>query len=346
MSTYLSTATPAELAARIAAARSLVVVTHAKPDGDAMGSVLALVRAARACHVPAHGLLVGPVDGNLLALARPDELHIHREGDALPDAELIAVVDTGSWSQVEPLGQWLREHQSRVIGVDHHARGEDVARCRLVDSTAASATQVLITVIDAMGAPLTAGADERGSFGIAEALFAGLATDTGWFQFSSANEPVFHLAGRLLGAGANKQRIIEQLEHNERPPRLAATGIALRSIRWLAQGRAVLMNLTLNDIAATGAAPEDLGGIVNVPMSVGTVVMSILATEVPGGMTKVSFRSKPRGCGSPWYDVNELAASFGGGGHVQAAGARIVAPHAEALDRLATAVEALSATPS
>lgn len=340
MTTYLSTSTAAELAARITSAPSLLVLTHAKPDGDAMGTVLALVRAARFKGVRAHGLLIGPVDPNVLALARPDEVSLLATGAVPAEAALVAVVDTGSWSQVEPLGAWLRERRDRVIGIDHHARGDDVAPSRIVDSSAASATQVVVEVIDALGVPLEAGGE---GYSIAEALFTGLATDTGWFQFSSADERVFHLAGRLLAAGADKQRLIALLEQNERPARLAATAAALASIRWLAGGRVVLMDLSLADIARAQALPEDLGGIVNAPMSVGSVVMSILATEVEGEITKVSFRSKPRQCGAPWFDVNQLAARFGGGGHVQAAGARIKAPHAEAVARIESLVADVAA---
>ncbi len=326
MTPYHSTSTPQGLAKRLSTAARVAVLTHSKPDGDAMGSVLALVRALRCRAISATGFLVGPIDPNLLALAREDEVTMLTDGAEPDEPDLTVVVDTGAWSQVEPLGGWLRARADRVLGIDHHARGDDLAPMRLVDSTAASATQVLLTVIDALGVPLSFGADAAGRFSVAEALFTGLATDTGWFRFSSAGEPVFHVAGRLLGAGVNKQRLLQQLEENERPSRLVATGRALRSIEWLADGRVVMMQLSPKDLAEVEARPEDLGGIVNVPMSVGAVVMSVLLTEVDPGLTKISFRSKPKQCGSPWFDVNKIAAQFGGGGHVQAAGARIAGP--------------------
>ncbi|MDA0802532.1 MAG: DHH family phosphoesterase [Planctomycetota bacterium] len=325
MINYLSTATTEQIASRLGAAATVAVLTHSKPDGDAMGSVLGLVRALRARSVDAHGFLVGPIDPNLLALARQGEVVLHAPGTAPRETELVVVVDTGAWSQVEPLGAWLKERADRVIGIDHHARGDDLAPMRLVDVTAASATQVLLAVIDSLGVPLEYGADAERRFSIAEALFAGLAADTGWFRFSSADERVFHVAGRLLGAGVNKQRLVQQLEENERPTRLAATGLALQSIRWLASGSVVMMRLSYADIVAASARPEDLGGIVNVPLVVGSVSMSILLTEAEPGITKISFRSKPLNCGRPSFDVNKIAATFGGGGHVQAAGARILA---------------------
>ncbi len=343
MTTYHSTTTPASLAARLRTAKRVAVLTHAKPDGDAMGSVLGLVRALRCCHVSATGFLVGPIDPNLLALARAGEVDVVRDATSIGEPDVIAIVDTGAWSQVEPLGDWLRARADRIVGIDHHARGDDVAPMRLVDSTAASATQVLLTVIDELGASLTFGGDDSGRFSVAEALFTGLATDTGWFRFSSAGEPVFHVAGRLLGAGVDKQGLLQQLEENERPSRLVATGLALRSIQWLAGGRVAIMQLCPADLAAAGAQPEDLGGIVNVPMSVGSVVMSVLLTEAEPGLTKISFRSKPRQCGAPWFDVNKLAAQFGGGGHVQAAGARIAGPIAVAAMQVQACVESAAA---
>jgi phosphoesterase RecJ-like protein len=342
---YRSNATPDRLAARIRGGRRLVVTSHAKPDGDALGSVLAVIRAANALGIAAEGWLIGPFEPNLLSLAEPTPLiRIDPAAPRLPTAEpdLIVIVDTGAWSQLEPLAAWLRPRVERAIGIDHHARGDLVAAERVVDIACGSTTAVLVPILDALGVPLTTGGDADGRGSVAEALFLGLATDTGWFRFQNARPAEFALAGRLLAAGVDKDRLYAVVEQSQRRERLAIEARALGSARFLADGGVALMSLALADFAATGATLEETGGVVNLPMSVASVRVSALLIESEPGLVKVSFRSKPKADGARFFDVNEIAARFGGGGHVHAAGARIRGSLAEAT---AAVERALTGTP-
>ena len=338
--TYASTATPQRLAERIRGAASLLVTSHDKPDGDAVGSVLALVRAARAAGIRAEGWLSGPFDPSLSVLLA-GEL-VGRAPESMPAGEfdLVAVVDTGSWSQLEHLGAWLRARQDRCIGVDHHRSGDTGFADRIVETGCASCTQALVPVIDALGVSFDApGSGGAGS--IAEALFAGLATDTGWFRFSGADAAVFALASRLLGAGVEKDRLYRQLEETARPQRIGLLGHALGRLRWLAGGRAALMTLSPQDFSRSSGSAEDLAGVVNVPMTVGSVEVSVLLSQnEPGPVVKISFRSKPPMVrGGPFVDVNRLAGEFGGGGHVHAAGARFRGDMEQAAAAVSAAIE-------
>lgn len=337
-SAYESTIGTEGAAAMLRSAARIAVVTHWKPDGDAMGSVLALTRALRAAGREVEPFIAGPLDPNVHALANPGEVLVAPGRMPRADTDLAVVVDTGAWSQLEPFQAWLKSMHGRVLGIDHHARGDDVAQHRIVDTSCASATQVIAGVIDALGVPFTEGS-ARGS--IAEAIFAGLATDTGWFRFKSAGPAVFSLAARLLGLGVDSQRLVQMLDENERPPRLGMLGRALSSIEYVG-GEAAIMRLGPDDFAATGARQEDIGGVVNAPMVVGAVRVSVLLTQVPGegAVTKMSFRSKAATApGQRFTDVNRLAAEFGGGGHAQAAGARLDMPIGAAAERVRAAVE-------
>ena len=338
--TYASTASAQRLADRLRAAGRLLVTTHDKPDGDAIGSAMALVRAARACGVDARAWFAGPFDpslGVLFAGERPG-----RAPESIPDGDfdLVAVVDTGSWSQLEHLGPWIKARIDRCIGVDHHRSGDTGFADRIVDTACASCTQALVPVLDALGVRFDApGSGGAGS--IAEALFAGLATDTGWFRFSSADAPVFALASRLLAAGVEKDRLYRQLEETARPQRLGLLARALGGMRWLADGRAALMTLSPQDFAHSSGSAEDLAGVVNAPMTVGAVeVSALLSQNEPGPVVKVSLRSKPpMAKGAAFVDVNRLAGEFGGGGHVHAAGAKFRGSMAEAAKAVADAIE-------
>ena len=328
---YVSNATPRELAGRLRAAESVLIVTHHKPDGDALGTSLALHRGLESIGVRSEIVISGPIDPNLLALTIPadrvERLENLESLDERPEPSLIAVVDTGAWTQLESLGDWLRARTDRVIGIDHHARGGSVAGERIVDTSCASATQVLVPVLDALDVDL---ATDR----IAEALFLGLATDTGWFRFSSAGPEVYRLAARLMEAGADKDAIYETVEQNASPSRFAMLARALGSLRFIDHGAVAVMTLGLADFADTGANLEELAGIVNEPLRIGSVRASILLTEAESGRTKMSFRSKPPNESGSFIDVNELAARFGGGGHVHAAGARVDADLDEAFRQL------------
>jgi hypothetical protein len=123
-----------------------------------------------------------------------------------------------------------------AIGIDHHARGDEVAARRIVDVSCGSCTALLVHVIDALGVPLATGADARGRGSVAEALYLGLATDTGWFRFQNARAPEFALAARLLGAGVDKDYLLERIEQSHRESRLRIEAKALSSVQFIDLG--------------------------------------------------------------------------------------------------------------
>jgi phosphoesterase RecJ-like protein len=341
---YASNATAEELGAELRAASRVLLLSHAKPDGDALGSLLALRECVLGHGAVGEAVLMGPVEGALLEIGKAIMERgvrasgglrvLEREGLPAAEPDLIVLVDTGSWAQVEPVAAWLRPRRERMIGVDHHAGGsEDLVPRRLVEPACASTTQALVPVLEAAGAQMTPA--------LASALYMGLATDTGWFRFASADARVFALASRLLAAGAHRDLIYARLEQNAKLPRLALLARALASLELHGAGTASIMSLGLEDFAATGAGPEDAGGFVNEAMALRSVRLSILLTQVEPGVTKASFRSKPLLPGDAresLVDVNALAARFGGGGHVHAAGARLNADLAKARGLVADAV--------
>ena len=339
---YHTNTTVEDLARELRAARSVLVTTHQKPDGDALGSVLAVVRACQAVGVPAEGWVVDPCEGNLRSFEGSScVVHVHPRKPELPrgDHDLVVVVDTGAWTQLEVIAPWLRERHAQVIGFDHHARGDLVAARRVVDVGCGSCTALLARLVDAMGVSLAAGADERGRGSIAEALYMGLATDTGWFRFPNARAAEFALAARLLEAGVDKDAMYQQIEQSSRAERVELQACALSSLEMLSAGRVALMRLRAADFAETGAMLEETAGIVNIPMEIAAVRASILVVEdAQAGIIKLSFRSKPADDSGSFIDVNELAARFGGGGHVHAAGAKQQGALDEVVSRVRTAI--------
>ncbi|MDP6692805.1 MAG: DHH family phosphoesterase [Phycisphaerales bacterium] len=319
---YVTTTTFEALAARINEAEKITITTHRKPDGDAMGSVVAMYRALCSIEKDAEVLIVGPIEHGLAIIAGDTPIRLF-ENEGLPEEEpdLIIVVDTGAWSQLEAIEPWLREHAHKVVGLDHHANGDNVAEDRIVDVSAAAAAQVVLELLNAMNIDLGSG-----DGCIAEALFVGLATDTGWFRYSNADARCFADASKLLQHDLNRYDIYRSLEETARPARMALLQRMLASLEIV--GNVAIMSLRSPDFGETGGDSTDLVGLVNTPMVIEGVQASILLTDANPGVTKMSFRSKPAmpNDQSSLIDVNELAGFFGGGGHIHAAGARVKEP--------------------
>jgi bifunctional oligoribonuclease and PAP phosphatase NrnA len=345
MMAYASNATVAEIAKRIAAARRVLITTHTKPDGDAIGSTLALARALAHKKIQSQIVLMGPIERSLLTIVGETPIQRLEEGkksDLRAETfDLIVVLDTGSWSQLELIEPILKTRFNDIIVIDHHAHGDEVGGVggmRLVDPTCVSTTALLVPVIEALGVPLIGGGENDG---IAEPLFVGLATDSGWFRYGNAGADAFALAARLLDCGVDKSRLYQILEETHSPQRLALEARGLASLEYVRGGSVAIQTLRMRDFQETGGSSEDLTGLVNAPMTVGQVRVSILLSQTQPKLTKISFRSKPSppgGGAEDFDDVNIMAQQFGGGGHIHAAGARLAFDIDEAKARVKAAL--------
>jgi phosphoesterase RecJ-like protein len=322
-----------QLAADLRKAKSVVVTTHAKPDGDAVGSTLALVRSLERAGVKGEIWLIGPNPkwlGDVAGSAAIRELKPGAplsfvDGKPATDPDLCVVVDTGTWSQVAELRPWLEPRAARTIVVDHHLQGDPpMATRRVVESACASCTQVL--------APLCVELCKVGSAAklapdIAGALYLGLATDTGWLRFSSVTPATLRLAADLIEAGVDHTRLYMLIEQQQAVARWRLLARALASLELFnahAKDDTAVMALTLADFSETGADSNDTSGFADMLLTVASVQVAAVLTEslvAPGEppLTKYSLRSKP---GPNAVDVNRVCQKIGGGGHARAAGAK------------------------
>ena len=334
---YESTASYTEIAERINAATNIVVTTHRKPDGDAIGSVAAMYRGLKEIGKNVTPLIIGPLDHGLKLMSKDVPIHlVEEEGLPKDEPDLIIVVDTGAWSQLEAIQDWLKERAKLIVGLDHHANGDEVAAMRIVDTTAAACTQVVMSLFEEMNIELGSGNNS-----VAEALFIGLGTDTGWFRFSNADARCFSDVATLLEHDINRYHIYRTLEETARPARMELMQRMLASVEYV--GPVAIMCLRSTDFQETNGSSTDTVGLVNTPMVLAQVNASVLLTDSDPTVTKISFRSKPAMPDSPvsLIDVNELARNFNGGGHVHAAGARVFAPLEEVKSNLIKLIESL-----
>jgi len=323
---YASSIDTEQAAAALAQCRSALVLTHAKPDGDATGSSLAITRTLLALGKKVETWYIGPFPAWLDLATGATAVSKIGSTDGLPAPagfDLIVVVDTGSWSQLDLIARWLKGNESRTMILDHHLNGNvEIADRRLIVPVAASTTQLIAPIVAAaLGLP----GPRKLPLDIATPLYMGMATDTGWFKFSNATADTFRMAAELLDAGVNATDIYEMIEQQNNPSRPKLLGRALSSLEFDDDGRYVKMSLTLKDFDDVGAETEDSGGFAEHALSVHgvQVVVTLNETTREGAfdpLTKVSMRSKP---GPKAIDVASACAKLGGGGHARAAGVKL-----------------------
>jgi phosphoesterase RecJ-like protein len=309
-----------------------LMTTHVRPDGDGLGSMLALaetlqglgkdVRMVVASVYPPRYRFLDP-EGRVEQFQEP--VAEYRAADA------VVILDTGTWSQLGTFGPFLKALPAAKVVIDHHQTQDDLGALALVDTTAEATGRLALEAIRALGAPLTVSA--------AGNLFVAVAMDTGWFRHSNTTPATLLLASELVAAGARPERLYEELFERNSLGRLRLTGLILERLQLAHDGRVAWTEIRRGDYEATGARPQDSEDLVNYPRSLEGVEVGLFFMEQPRGGIKVSFRS--RGA----VDVARVAEGFGGGGHRQASGAILQAPLQEARARVLAAVAAALPAP-
>jgi phosphoesterase RecJ-like protein len=335
--TWTTNATAADIVERLQAAQRIAVLTHAKPDGDALGSTLAVTRAMHIAGMQATPLYIGPWPSRFDPLLGDTHVvHEHHgcwDKPPMSDADCFLITDTGSWNQIADARTSIEGRAADTIIIDHHRHGDaEIADRRLIDTHAAAACEI---VADLCCLLLGVSLPSQLPPAVAEPLYLGIATDTGWFRYSNLRPQTLRLAADLLDAGVDADRLFQISDQNDPPARLELMRKALASLELHDNARVAVMVLTQADFEAAGASLDEASGIIDMPKSVGAVRVVALLTEVDGTLSKVSLRSK---AGEDPVDVNLVAQQFGGGGHKHAAGAKIKAPIDEARRQITEAL--------
>ncbi len=325
------------IADRLRAAQRIAILTHAKPDGDAIGSTLALARTLTRMGKHAIPVYLNPWPARFdPVLADTPVIHEHADcwsEAALDNIDTVAILDTGSWNQLADARTWIAGREDSTIIIDHHAHGDpEIAAARLIRTSAAAAAQIAADICcNLLGAE-----PSDLPVSIAEPLYLGIATDTGFFRYSSVTPDTMRLAADLIDAGVQHNALYRLVEQSDDVSRLRIITRALNNMQLFANDAAAVITISQQDADECGVSMDDVGGLADLPQSVASVRAVAVITEVDPEMSKVSFRSK---AGPDHIDVNTLAQQFNGGGHVHAAGAKIHKPLAEARALIIAALE-------
>ena len=290
--------------------RLFVLVTHVNPDGDAIGSEVGLGRflGSRGREVRIVNSDATPVTLRWLEESGPaaESYDPSRHDDLFAAADALVLLDNFAPDRLGKIERLVLTHAAKTFCIDHHPARETPWGYHLID-TGAGATAVLVY-------ELVTAAGWRPDRAAAEALYAGLATDTGFFRFNSTSARALRIAAELLEAGADPTRSYGEVYERNSPAYTRLLGRALAGLRLEADGRLGIVGVTRRMVEECDAGGVDTSEVTTHVLAVDGVRIAVLFREQPGGSVKVSLRSKGL------LDVQALASEFGGGGHRNASG--------------------------
>lgn len=297
-----------EIARTIRESSRVFLATHVNPDGDAIGSLLALNCLLTRLGMDVTAFIADPIPSNFRFLPTSDLVINTLGGQQGRSFDLAIVVDSTDWERTgTDIPSIVRPN--KVINIDHHVSNNSFGDINYVDPNASAVGEMLCNVIDALGEPIDAG--------VAACLYTAILTDTGSFTYSNTTARSFEISEKLVRAGARPAKIAEEINENYSVSRLELLRLALFSLEFTGESRIGSMTITQEMFRETGTGPDMIEGFIDYPRFVAGVKVAVLFRELAGGGYKVSFRSRDS------LDVSRIAGHFGGGGHLNASGCTI-----------------------
>ncbi len=291
---------PAELIAAVRAGRRFVVASHQRPDGDAIGSAMAMALALRAMGKDAAVVFDAAPPAFLQPFPGVNGIQLTTSVTEPYDAALIMECSELSRTGVAGLDR------SPVFNIDHHPGNTGYGVINWIDESAAACGEMVCTVIDALGVPLTRD--------IATHLYLAVLTDTGSFHFSHLTPWTYEVARRAVEAGADPQWIARTHYDSSSLARVRMFGAVLNDMVIQNEGKVALLAITRKAMSDLGGTSDDLEGLINFPLTVKEIQAVAFFKEAGDHDWRVSMRSKGE------VNVGAIAKHFGGGGHKNAAG--------------------------
>ncbi|WP_223066814.1 DHH family phosphoesterase [Paenibacillus caui] len=285
-----------------------LIVSHVQPDGDAVSSTLA-VGWLLSCLGKKYAMVnEGPIPRRMSYLWHADKI-VDLSKESLPHTyKHVICVDCADFKRVGTTREYF-DGDALLLNIDHHPTNDGYGSVNLIVPDAAATAEILFDVLECAGVELDKDA--------ATAIYTGILTDTGGFRYSNTSPKVMSIASRLLEYGVDGPWLSEQLLEQMTYPQLRILTKALNKLECTEDGKISWVSITDEDLAEAGAIHEDLEGIVNYPRNISGVEVGMLFKVINGNAVKVSMRSAGK------VNVAAVAQSFGGGGHVRAAGARL-----------------------
>jgi phosphoesterase RecJ-like protein len=300
----------------------IAITSHVVPDGDNIGSSLAMCLALKKLNKQAEFILDDHIPQAYRFLKGAGEVQRCASPKAL-EFDLVIALDCGDMERLGAVKQLAEK--TRLINIDHHVSNTRFGEINLVEAEASATAELAYKLIKAMGIFI----DKD----IADCIYTGIVTDTGMFQYSNTTQETHAIAGELMISGVDPNDIYNKIYQNNPKEKVLLMKEALQSLEFFCDNGAAFMGLSKAQMNAI--TPEDLDteGIVNLGRDIAGVEVAAFFKEKEAGVIKVSLRSKKT------VDVCAIAQGFGGGGHIRAAGCTIKGSLEEAKQRVLQAVE-------
>jgi phosphoesterase RecJ-like protein len=291
-----------------------LVCSHMRPDGDSIGSMLALGMVIRQMGKHADLVSADRVPLQYRHLPGNDSIRTGSQVQGAYDAAIVLECDSIKRTRLHGLADLF------LVNVDHHLTGRPFANLNWIDHEAASAGEMVYRLAQAAGARITPE--------IAECLYTTVLTDTGGFCYGNVRASTFAMAREMVEAGADPTAIAHAIYFSSPISKLLLLGTALRRLKR--EGRVAWLWVTHQDMQRTCSTEEDCEGIVNVALSMAQVDAVVFLSELPDGRVRMSLRSKGG------LDVAAIATRLGGGGHQNSAGCTLQGAIPQALHQVLT----------
>jgi bifunctional oligoribonuclease and PAP phosphatase NrnA len=310
-----------KLGALIQGCQRILVLTHQNPDGDALGSLLAMGEGLKQLNKQTVMYVEGGVPGVFLFL--PGALDVAAEPGEPDDYDLVMLLDCHDLDRVGPTVSGMKRAE-KIAVLDHHVMTGPVGDHFVVDTDYSAAGELVRHLMNILNITITPS--------MAMNLFTAISTDTGSFSFSNTTARTLETAASLVRLGASPWHIFSELYLKRSRGQLALLQLALKGMEFYHEGRLGVMTITREMLASTGTGSHDTDGFIEYPRSVAGTELAVLFKENGDGRCKVSLRSMGRA------NAEAVARMFGGGGHFQAAGFTLQASLLEARERVLQAV--------
>jgi phosphoesterase RecJ-like protein len=297
----------APIAAEIRKSRTIAVLSHVRPDGDAIGSQLALTLSLLDLGKVVDAWNEDGLPEAFSFLSRSELVTVPPR--AAKTFDLVIALDTATRDRLGAPLQAIKQADC-WINIDHHVSNPSYGDLNYLDLTAPATGQIVFELIQQQQYPL--------NLEIAEALFVAISTDTGSFRYRNTSARTFEVVAELVRQGVDVARISHFLYESQPKRRVLLLHELLHNAHFYARDRIATMALTMEKKRQLGIQPADTDGLIDIVRSIETVVVAILFEELEDNRVRVSMRSK-----NTEIDVNKICGEFGGGGHPLAAGARI-----------------------
>lgn len=311
-----------EIAAVLDGAQRILVASHLRPDGDALGSTIAFALWLKSQGKDVSAWNEDGMPAKFSYLPAGDFVTAPQKDAARFD--VLVALDT---SVKNRLGSVLDaiECPAVVINIDHHISNHCFGTWNHIDAASPATGQIIFEFLTSVGAEITTD--------IAANLFAAISTDTGSFQYRNTTARTFEVGAELIRAGVQVGELSQLIYDSQPRRRLELLRHALNTAKFSPNGSVVSFSLSIPDVERLGLTPEDNEGVIDHLRAVDTVVAAVFFEELPDGKVRVSARSK-----DPRVDVCKVCGIFDGGGHALAAGARIVGTLAEVEEKFLKAL--------